>query len=66
MEKDNSVKLGSTKCDFCNAEATDDYGGYILCQHHYEQESGVKSSSDSKFVPLKAAPIHLADQHKQK
>ena len=65
MEKDNSVRLGETPCDFCSKPSVATAGIIVVCDDHRDRlDPTTKSASDD--CPLKAAPIHLADKHKQK
>jgi hypothetical protein len=63
MEKDSQVKLGTTKCDFCDQPATQARGRLVVCDEHTEDaENFVKGASAQGS--LKAAPITLSDQHR--
>ena len=65
MEKDSQVKWGSTKCDLCSSPAQGARGKLVLCERHLkEHEKGVKSAAAAQGT-LRAAPIMLADNHKQ-
>lgn len=62
MDKDGSVKLGTTKCDYCNNPAVVAVGKLVLCAAHKSIAiSCEKQASDDRS--LKAAPIELADKH---
>lgn len=58
MEKDNRARF----CDFCGAPALHRAGKYVVCARHLREGEKVASAD----VPLRAAPIYLADKHKQK
>ena len=58
MEKDNKAKY----CDRCGRTASGTRDGLVLCKRHLL--ASTKEASDD--MTLKTAPIHLADQHKQK
>lgn len=60
MEKDNSVKFGSTRCDRCHSPATTVVGDLVLCARHADLH--VKSAQET--VELRAAPLVLKDAHK--
>jgi hypothetical protein len=63
MEKDNSVKFGVTKCDYCDEPAVGTVDDVVVCERHLKPEL-IKDAGDG--IPFKAVSIHLADQHKQK
>ena len=64
MEKDNSVKFGSTKCDLCDAPAVGALGSTVVCENHLKTEMHKRAGDN--HVPLKSVAAYLAEKHQQK
>jgi hypothetical protein len=59
LKKDGSVKLGKTKCDFCNGPAEAAIGQIIVCK-----DCALLAKTSSETATLKAAGLILRDLHK--
>lgn len=64
-EKDGSVKLSQTKCDFCQNPSSAVIGNHVVCSTHvaHAMNDDVSKQAAEEDKSLKAAGITLADQH---
>lgn len=65
-EKDGSVRLARTRCDFCSEPASAVIGNYVVCGRHvaHAMNADAEKQASDREKSLKAAGIDLVDKHK--